>query len=79
MSKKKRGKFWLLAAMCVLLLCCVGCKDDVQLKLTTGLNEGELFRIEKKACTEAEARLFLMNQKNEYENAYGENIWKAEV
>ena len=79
LSKKKRGKFWLLAAMCVLLLCCAGCKDDVQLKLTTGLNEGELFRIEKKACTEAEARLFLMNQKNEYENTYGENIWKAEV
>ncbi len=63
----------------MLLLCCVGCKDDVQVKLTTGLNEGELFRIEKKACTEAEARLFLMNQKNQYESSYGENIWKAVV
>jgi len=63
----------------ILLLCCIGCKDDVQVKLTTGLNEGELFRIEKKACTEAEARLFLMNQKNQYESSYGENIWKATV
>lgn len=79
MSKKKRGKLWLLAVMVILLLCCAGCKDDVQVKLTTGLNEGELFRIEKKACTEAEARLFLMNQKNQYETSYGENIWKATV
>ena len=79
LSKKKRGAFYLLAMVMVLMLCCVGCKDDVQVKLTTGLNEGELFRIEKKACTEAEARLFLMNQKNRYEDSYGENIWKAAV
>lgn len=79
MSKKKSGKLYLLAMVLMLLLCCVGCKDDVQVKLTTGLNEGELFRIEKKACTEAEARLFLMNQKNLYEGSYGENIWKAAV
>lgn len=79
MSKKKSGKLCLLAMVMILLLCCVGCKDDVQVKLTTGLNEGELFRIEKKACTEAEARLFLMNQKNQYEGTYGENIWKASV
>jgi len=69
----------LLALAWMLLLCGVGCKDDVEVKLTTGLNEGELFRIEKKACTEAEARLFLMNQKNQYESSYGENIWKASV
>ncbi len=56
-----------------------GCKDDVQLKLTTGLSEGELFRIEKKSCTQAEARLFLMNQKNRYEMAYGDRIWDAMV
>ena len=79
LSKKKSGKLWLLAMVMMLLLGCVGCKDDVQVKLTTGLNEGELFRIEKKACMEAEARLFLMNQKNQYEGAYGENIWKASV
>lgn len=79
LSRKKRSKIYLLAAVLLLLLCCVGCKDDVEVKLTTGLNEGELFRIEKKACTEAEARLFLMNQKNQYESSYGENIWKVSV
>ena len=79
MSKKNSGKLWLLAAVLLMMFVCAGCKDDVQVKLTTGLNEGELFRIEKKACTEAEARLFLMNQKNQYETSYGENIWKAAV
>ena len=79
MNKKRSGKRGLLAVVLLLLLCCVGCKDDVQVKLTTGLNEGELFRIEKKACTEAEARLFLMNQKNKYESSYGENIWNVSV
>lgn len=79
MGKNKNSKLCLLAVMMLLLLCCAGCKDDVQVKLTTGLNEGELFRIEKQACTEAEARLFLMNQKNQYESSYGENIWKATV
>lgn len=77
MNKIRNGRRYLLAVVMLLLL--AGCKDDVQVKLTTGLNEGELFRIEKTACTEAEARLFLMNQKNRYEATYGENIWSASV
>lgn len=79
MKEKKIGKWGLLVAVMLLMLLFAGCKDDVQVKLTTGLNEGELFRIEKTACTEAEARLFLMNQKNRYETSYGDNIWNASV
>ena len=78
MNKKKKGKLCLMAAVMMMLLL-TGCKNDVQVKLTTGLSEGELFRIEKTACTEAEARLFLMNQKNRYEESYGENIWNVSV
>ncbi len=71
--------FCLVVSMLMCLLLLGGCQDDVQVKLTTGLNEGELFRIEKTACLEAEARLFLMNQKNQYEASYGDNIWDASV
>lgn len=67
----------MLILAAALLFC--GCKNAVQVKLTTGLNQGELFRIENKACTEAEARLFLMNQKNRYEASYGERIWSISV
>lgn len=77
MSRSKLARVCLLVVVLVVLLS--GCNKDVQVKLTTGLNEGELFRIEKTAGTEAEARLFLMNQKNQYEASYGENIWKASI
>ena len=79
MNRKKSGRLWLLTTVLCFVLLLTGCKDDVQVKLTTGLSEGELFRIEREACTEAEARLFLMNQKNQYEASYGENIWTASV
>lgn len=75
MMSKRRWKYGLAALALACLVLASGCKNDVQLKLTTGLNQGELFRIENRACTEAEARLFLMNQKNRYEASYGEKIW----
>lgn len=69
-----------LTALILCLLCLTaGCRDDVEVKWVTGLGPGELFRVEDKSCTEAEARLFLMNQKNRYEASYGENIWRIPV
>ncbi len=69
--------------LCLLLTACLGllggCQDDMEIKLTTGLNVGELFQIENKPCTHSEARLFLMNQKNRYEASYGPNIWAVPV
>ena len=67
---------------CILLIALAGlngCRDDMEIKVTTGLNVGELFRVENEPCTLSEARLFLMNQKNRYEAAYGQNIWAVPV
>lgn len=79
MMSKKKIKYGLTAAILGVLLLLAGCKSDVELKLTTGLNQGDLFRIENEVCTEAEARLFLMNQKNHYEASYGGHIWDVPV
>ena len=77
--RKRIPKYCLAALVLIFLLLTAGCRDDVELKWVTGLGPGELFRVEDISCTEAEARLFLMNQKNRYEAAYGENIWKIPV
>lgn len=75
--KIKQRLFCLLLTACLALL--GGCREDMEIKLTTGLNVGELFQIENKPCTHSEARLFLMNQKNRYEASYGPNIWAVPV
>ncbi len=71
-------------AVCAVLALSVqflgGCSNgDVRILLTTGLSQGELFRIEDKGCMESEARLFMLSQKNRYESAYGEEIWYVSV
>lgn len=73
---KRLTGLWLAGVLFGVMFLC-GCGDNV--KLTTGLNPGELFRVEDVSCTEQEARLFLMNQKNRYEAAYGKNIWNVPV
>lgn len=77
--KNKKGKNCLAWLVMVLLCLLSGCKSDVEVKLTTGLSQGELFRVENKACTTAEAKLFLMNQKNQYDQSYGERIWNVSL
>ncbi len=75
-KKKIPGLAAILAAGMLLL---AGCSKGVTVKLTTGLNGGEMFRIEDLSCTQEEVRLFLMNQKSLYEAAYGENIWSVSL
>lgn len=61
-----------------------GCGDGNQLSngttrivLTTGFGRDEIFRIEKSSCSLAEITVYLTNTKNQYENTFGEEIWKA--
>lgn len=80
MNKKRwRIRQGLLCLMFAALVGLSGCREDMEIKLTTGLNVGDLFQIENKPCTLSEARLFLMNQKNRYEASYGLNIWAVPV
>lgn len=77
--KRHGWKTCAAAVMAGLMLMVSACSKNVTVRLTTGLSAGELFRIENLSCTEGEAKLFLMNQKNLCEAVYGRNIWNFAV
>lgn len=52
-----------------------GC-GNTRVVLTTGLAPDELFRIGDVSCTLPEALVYLNNQKNQYENVYGIEMWE---
>lgn len=58
-------------SLCLLLSAC----GDVKVVLTTGLKENELFRIGEESCSLPEAMVYLVNQKNRYEEIYGIEMW----
>ena len=71
-SLVKKGMVLLMLAL--FLLYCASCKKKIV--LTTGFEEGELFRIDKSSCSKSEYMVYLINMQNMYENAYGEQIWQ---
>lgn len=62
-----------MAFLCAVLL--GGCKNT-KIVLTTGLASDELFRIGNVSCMLPEALVYLNNQKNQYENVYGIEMWE---
>ncbi|MCM1135161.1 MAG: peptidylprolyl isomerase [Clostridium sp.] len=73
--------------LCIFVLCFLmllpisGCGEGdgkTQLVLTTGFKKDEIFRIETMSCTLTEAMVYLTNTQNQYENVYGEEIWKTD-
>lgn len=71
-----------IAAGLVMMLCVTGCSREALSKdivFTTGLTEKEVFKIGGMPCTVGEARLLLVNVKNQYEEAFGEEIWDQEI
>lgn len=59
-----------------------GCQSDVlsrEIVFTTGLTASEIFKIGGLACTVSEARLLLINVKNQYEEAFGKEIWEQNI
>lgn len=52
-------------------------KGTTRIVLTTGFGKDEVFRIEKQSCSIAEVMVYMTNFKNQYENTFGEEIWKA--
>lgn len=73
----------------ILLLCVgsfvAGCgKGKVRMAsaeiiFTGTLSENEVFRVEEEVCTLAQAKLFLVNEKNQYEGSFGSELWKQEL
>lgn len=72
----------LIAVMSVLVLLTGGCgkvEKNTEIILTTDFNENEVFRIEGISCTLPEVMIYLTTARNQYEGAFGEEIWQVDV
>ncbi|MCH5257007.1 MAG: peptidylprolyl isomerase [Lachnospiraceae bacterium] len=84
MNMKKNAKNITIAIMvvCILVSAITGCgaknSDGVKVILTTGLGKDEIFRIETASCTLPEIMVYLTNIQNQYESAYGKEIWNID-
>lgn len=74
---KKRA----LLAVCILALCTgvlSGCdKDPGMVVFNTGFGKNELFKIGSEICTKQEYMVYLTTIQNQYEQVFGEEIWKV--
>lgn len=79
MSGLRRLILCLFLCVCTLTLLggCAGVSGDTRIVLTTGLKDDEVFRIESVSCTVPEMMVYLTNMQNQYENVYGQEIWKT--
>ena len=73
----RRGAAALLAAI-VLTGSLTGCGtwSNTKIVLTTGLTGDQLFKVGKSVCTLPEAMIYVMDYKQQYENAYGVEMWE---
>ena len=75
-----RFRHRIAAGMLAVVLCTgllTGC-ENTKIVLTTGLASNELFRIGDVSCMLPEALVYLNNQKNQYENVYGIEMWERD-
>ena len=73
----RRGAAALLTAI-VLTGSLTGCStlQNTRIVLTTGLSGDQLFKVGKSVCTLPEAMIYVMDYKQQYENAYGVEMWE---
>ena len=76
----RRGAAALLAAI-VLTGSLTGCGtwSNTKIVLTTGLTGDQLFKVGKSVCTLPEAMIYVMDYKQQYENAYGVEMWEHDI
>ena len=83
MKKSVKNIAITLMIVCILASALTGCgaknSDGVKVVLTTGLGKDEVFRIETASCTLPEIMVYLTNIQNQYESAYGEEIWNIDL
>ena len=75
----KKNTVWKIIATVLatlLILPSVACSFQKKIVLTTGFEEGELFKIDKASCSVSEYMVYLVNMQNMYENTYGSQIWE---
>lgn len=79
---QKRRWMWGILAGVMLGLSLTGCSKETlskEIVFTTGLTGNEIFKIDGMPGTVSEAKLLLMNVKNQYEEAFGWEIWQQEI
>lgn len=80
-NRKKTALCFLLIGIMMLQL--TGCgntdADGVKVVLTTGFEKDEIFRIETISCMLPEMMVYLTNIQNQYESAYGTEIWNINL
>jgi len=77
--RKKTGLFCVLLWLFMFVCGCGKLTEDTQIILTTGFETDEIFRIETMSCYLPEVMIYLTNIKNQYESAYGEEIWEKDL
>lgn len=81
--KNRKKTALLLLCLCFAVIALTGCgeknADGVKVVLTTGFNKDEIFRIESVSCTLPEFMVYLTNIQNQYESAYGTEIWNINL
>ena len=78
MIKTIRRRAAALLAAIVLTGSLTGCGtlSNTKIVLTTGLTGDQLFKVGKSVCTLPEAMIYVMDYKQQYENAYGVEMWE---
>lgn len=71
------------AVLLAVIFMATGCKinlnkyGNTKIVFTTGFDKDEVFRIDKISCRLPEVMVYLTNTKNQYEQAFGSQIWQS--
>lgn len=77
---RMRGKIKILPAIFLAVCLLSGCSyKGKEVSLAAGLGQEELFKIGNEICPMGEALIFIVDQKNMYEEAYTSEIWNTDV
>lgn len=82
MKNRKWRKWGIFLIAGLLALPLSGCSKGLfsrEIVFTTGLSSKEVFKIDGMSCSVAEAKLLLLNVKNQYEEAFGPDIWEQRI
>ena len=76
-----KKSIFIMELLTMLLLAggCGGIKKNTEIILTTDFQENEVFRIEDISCMQPEIMIYLTTARNQYEGAFGSEIWNVDM
>lgn len=73
---KNKKAYTVFGIVVVFITTMLGGCGNTKIVLTTGMASDELFQIGNVSCKLSEALVYLVNEKNQYENIYGIEMWE---